>query len=103
MRPPRLVALVALALSAGLAGCATNPATGQLQLSLVSEAEEIELGKEAAQDVRRSVGLYADPALQAYVEEVGRALAARSERPALPWTFGVADDAAINAFALPGG
>jgi predicted Zn-dependent protease len=30
-------------------------------------------------------------------------MAAASERPELPWTFRVMDDAAVNAFALPGG
>jgi predicted Zn-dependent protease len=92
--------LLAVAL---LAGCATNPATGRRELSLVSETQELELGQESAQAVARTIGLYADPALQAYVQEVGRALAGRSERPPLPWSFQVADDATINAFALPGG
>ena len=46
--------------------------------------------------------LYDDPELQAYVEELGRSLAARSERPDLPWSFKVLDDPAINAFALGG-
>jgi predicted Zn-dependent protease len=30
-------------------------------------------------------------------------LAKKSERPALPWSFTVVEDAAVNAFALPGG
>jgi predicted Zn-dependent protease len=87
----------------GLSGCAVNPVTGQLQLALISEAQEIEIGRAASEDVIRSIGLVDDPALQAYVQDLGRRLAAISERPHLPWTFGVVDDPTPNAFALPGG
>lgn len=85
------------------AGCATNPATGESQLSLVSEGQEIQMGQEAKQAIPVQYGLYDDAALQSYVDSVGQALAAASERPALPWSFQVVDDPVINAFALPGG
>ncbi len=83
--------------------CATNPVTGQRQLSLVSEAQEIEMGRGAAQEAADSIGLVDDQALQAYVKRVGMLMAAKSERPGLPWSFGVVDDPTPNAFALPGG
>lgn len=83
--------------------CSVNPATGKQQLAFYSEAEEIQLGLEADQEITGSVGLYDDPALQAYVEDLGKKLAAESERPNLPWSFKVVDDPAVNAFALPGG
>lgn len=86
-----------------LAGCATNPATGERELSLIGEQQEIAMGRQADQDVQATIGVYDEPALQAYVEGIGNRLAAVSERPALPWTFHVADDPAVNAFALPGG
>jgi len=91
------------ALLAVLAACAKNPVTGQRELMLVSEAQEIEMGRQADRDVVASIGVYPDRDLQAYVERLGGALAAGSERPKLPWTFRVADDPAVNAFALPGG
>jgi beta-barrel assembly-enhancing protease len=47
--------------------------------------------------------LAADPALQRYVNVLGRWLALQTERPDLPWIFGVLDDAGFNAFATPGG
>jgi len=47
--------------------------------------------------------LVADPALQSYVNRVGRWVASQTERPDLPWHFGVLDSPAINAFAAPGG
>ncbi|HSN87655.1 MAG TPA: M48 family metalloprotease, partial [Thermoanaerobaculia bacterium] len=58
---------------------------------------------QADEEIVASVGLYDDPELQAYVEDLGQRLAAESERPNLPWSFKVVDDPAVNAFALPGG
>ncbi len=83
--------------------CATNPATGKKQLMLISEAQEIAMGKAADQEAVAAYGLYPDPEVQAYVNGLGRRLAAKSERPSLPWSFKVVDDPAVNAFALPGG
>lgn len=83
--------------------CSVNPATGRQQINFFNEAEEIEMGREADAQIVGQVGLYDDPELQAYVEDLGQSLAARSERPDLPWSFKVLDDPAINAFALPGG
>ena len=98
----------ALRSGAALAGillttCATNPVTGKSELALVSESQEIDMGKQGAADVAQSIGLYQDPAVQAYVSRIGLTLAARTERPGLPWEFHVVDDPAVNAFALPGG
>jgi predicted Zn-dependent protease len=84
-------------------GCATNPATGQRQLMLMSEAEEIQLGRQSDAQVRQQMGLYEDPALQQYVRGIGARLARQAHRPNLPWTFAVVDEPAVNAFALPGG
>ena len=85
------------------AGCATNPATGERQLSFMSEEKEIALGQENDAQVRTEMGSYDDRALQEYVSTVGMKLAMDSERASLPWHFTVADVPAVNAFALPGG
>jgi predicted Zn-dependent protease len=94
--------LIAVGLAATLA-CATNPATGNREFSLMSEAQEIQLGKEMDTQVRAEMGIYEDAALQRYVSDVGLRLARASERPNLPWHFTVVDEPAVNAFALPGG
>lgn len=86
-----------------LASCSTNPATGKSQVALISEQQEISMGKEADTQIQQQLGLYPDQELQAYVNRVGQKLAAASERPNLPWTFRVVDDPVVNAFALPGG
>jgi predicted Zn-dependent protease len=83
--------------------CAVNPATGRRELALVSEAGEIEMGREADPQIVAQLGLVEDEELQSYVSDLGLRLAAVSERPHLPWTFRVVDDPIVNAFALPGG
>ena len=97
-----------LALGGGLAlllaiACVRNPATGKNELMLVSESQEVQMGAQYDSEVVRSIGLYPDPALQRYVADLGKKLAATSERPNLPWTFRVVDDPSVNAFAIPGG
>lgn len=83
--------------------CVKNPATGERQLNFVPRDQEVAIGQQAAQEVAGTMGLYGKEELQAYVARVGKKLAAVSERPELPWSFQVVDDAAVNAFALPGG
>lgn len=90
-------------LAASLGSCAINPATGKSQLSFIGESREIEMGREASQQVAQSFGLYPDADLAFYVRRIGFQLAAVSERPNLPWTFEVVEDPVVNAFALPGG
>lgn len=87
-----------------LAACSTNPATGQRQFNIVSESQEISIGRESHGEIIRQFGVYNEkPELNRLVERVGRELAAKSERPHLPWTFTVLDTPMINAMALPGG
>jgi predicted Zn-dependent protease len=106
MTPCRAVApllLPAFLIGASLSACARNPVTGKNELSLVSESQEIEMGKQSAQEVAQTIGIYQNPALEAYVAGIGKRIAAASERPNLPWEFHVVNDASVNAFALPGG
>ena len=100
----RLMRLASVGLVGAIAaGCATNPATGNKEFSLMSEAQEIGLGQQMDAQVREEMGVYNDPELQRYVQDVGMRLARSSDRPNLPWHFAVVDSPAVNAFALPGG
>src|ERR1051325_8785345 len=92
-----------LALALCLSACATNPVTGKRQFSLMSEEQEIAVGRENDAEVRREMGVYDDRGLEEYVSGIGMRLAQISERPNLPWHFTIVDVPAINAFALPGG
>jgi predicted Zn-dependent protease len=75
-----------------------------IQLSNISDQQEVQLGQQInAQLVRSQVRLYRDPRVQQYVNEVGQRLAANSTRPNIPYTFQVVDDPNVNAFATMGG
>ena len=69
----------------------------------VDEKQEISVGRNLAGTVLGAAPLVNDPALQSYVNKVGRWIASQSERPDLPWHFGVIETPGINAFATPGG
>jgi len=86
-----------------LVSCAINPVTGKRELSLIPESAEIELGKAADAEIRAQYGLYRDPALEGYIEQVGRSLTPHTHRPQLGYHFAVIDDPVVNAFAAPGG
>jgi predicted Zn-dependent protease len=68
-----------------------------------SREEEIALGREITGNLLGAAPLVKDEALQKYVNSVGRWVASQSERPDLPWRFGVIDSDDLNAFAAPGG
>ena len=69
----------------------------------IDEPEEIAIGKDVASRLLGAAPLVADARMQRYVNHVGRWLAAQTERPDLPWQFGVLDSPNVNAFAVPGG
>lgn len=95
--------LLALPLLFLLADCAQNPVTGKQDFVMMSEAQELSLGLQADQDVKRQYALYDLHGLAKYVDEVGQRLARQSHRNTLSYSFTVVDSAEINAFALPGG
>ncbi|MFB6098017.1 MAG: peptidase M48, partial [Salinibacter sp.] len=80
--------------------------TGNTRLYAYTWAEERKLGRRAADQIRRKYGVYEDKALQAYVDEVGRAVLAKSDlrRPSTrekfreaEFHFRVLDSPAVNA------
>ena len=94
--------------SDGNAETAEKPATPSesepaFNLKSPSQAEEIQLGRQITGNLLGAAPLVKDAALQKYVNEVGRWVVSQSERPDLPWHFGVIESEDINAFAAPGG
>lgn len=69
----------------------------------IDTPQEIEIGRQLAAVLLGSKALHPDMQLQRYVNQLGRWLSLQSERPELPWSFAVLDDAGFNAFAAPGG
>ena len=78
------------------------PESKRLLLAL-SDEDEVRVGQQVAANLLGVAPLVKDEKLQRYVNTVGRWVAAQSERPDLPWRFGVIESADVNAFAGPGG
>ncbi|MBT4519568.1 MAG: M48 family metalloprotease [Halieaceae bacterium] len=97
----RLVCL--LSFLAITTGCAINPATGGADVVLMSEHEEISIGREMHEKMVSEGQVYDNQALQDYVDRIGQSLVSNSHREDLPFTFTVIDSPDINAFATPGG
>jgi predicted Zn-dependent protease len=104
LTPKLVVVMAASAVAAALAGgCATNPVTGNKDVVMMSEAQEIDIGKKMHPQILQQYGRFDDEGLQQYVSDIGQRLAKQSHRPDLQYTFTVLDSADVNAFALPGG
>ncbi len=99
----RSIRLSVLILLVAALSCAINPVTGKRELSLISEPDEIALGKQTDVEIRNQYGIYADSELNGYVESVGKALVPYTHRPNLDYRFAVLDTPVVNAFAVPGG
>ncbi|VAW79047.1 Putative Zn-dependent protease [hydrothermal vent metagenome] len=95
--------LLLIPLLVSLTGCATNPVSGSQDFVLMSEAEEIRLGRKYHQQILKEMPLYENRKLAAYVEQVGQRMARSSDRPNLKFRFTLLDNPQVNAFALPGG
>jgi predicted Zn-dependent protease len=72
-------------------------------LKEVDEKGEAEIGSASAAQLLGAAPLVQNEKLQGYVNQVGLWLAMQTERPDLPWRFGVMDSDSVNAFAAPGG
>ncbi|NET28693.1 M48 family metallopeptidase [Okeania sp. SIO1I7] len=76
-----------------------------IQISNLSDRQEVELGKQINQQLlkQRNLKIYRDRAANEYINRIGQRLAAASPRPDIPYTFQVVEDDSINAFATMGG
>ena len=86
-----------------VSGCSVNPVTGKQDFVMISEKQEIAMGKRYHSQVLQQIPVYQDTELQAYVQRIGDSLSKKSHRPNLFYRFTVLDSPDINAFALPGG
>ena len=69
----------------------------------ISEPEEIKIGGDLAGIILGVAPLVKDGAKQRYINRLGRWIALHSDRPDLPWRFGIVETADVNAFSMPGG
>lgn len=71
--------------------------------TVISEAEENEIGRKADQEILGRFGRYRDQQLQAYVESVGQRLLDGIGPTSFRYSFKIVDASEVNAMALPGG
>ncbi len=96
-------ASILILLGFALVGCATNPVTGKRDFVLMSEEQEIQIGKQSHGEILKQYQEYDNPALSALVNDLGQKLAKQSHRSNLDFKFTLLDSSEVNAFALPGG
>lgn len=100
----RFSVLIIASLALITTACGTNPVTKKREIQLVSESQEISIGKQNYSPARQSQGgdYIIDPELTAYVQSVGDKLAKVADRQ-LPYEYAVINDSTPNAWAMPGG
>jgi len=87
-----------------LANCAVNPITGEEELMLISEDQDVQIGREYAPEVEKQLGgKIKNEALQNYIDSVGQRIARISHRPDWQYHFIAVNHSMVNALALPGG
>ncbi|MCX8118210.1 MAG: M48 family metalloprotease [Desulfobacterota bacterium] len=86
-----------------IVSCAVNPVTGKKELMLLSERDELQLGRETDREILQQYGLYEDPKLTSYVQEMAKRIGGFSHRPHLNYDCKILDAPVVNAFAVPGG
>ena len=79
-----------------LTGCSVNPVTGKQDFVLVSETQEIQMGREYNAQILRQNPVYQDQELQDYVQAIGESLATKSHRPNLIYRFTILDLSLIH-------
>lgn len=95
---------VTLLTSRFLTGCAVSPVTGERHLMMISESQEISLDRQQSpHQFSADYGVIQDRNLNAYIDGIGRQVAANSHRPQMPFSFRAVNAAYINAYAFPGG
>ena len=101
-KPLRLSA--ALVLVSALAGAQTKITAPK---NSYTPAQDVQLGREAAAEVRKQLPILRDDSVSSYIEDVGRrlvtAIPADLRHSEFQYTFEPVNVREINAFALPGG
>lgn len=102
----KIHALFVMAFFAGLLlmpSCAVNPVTGKRQLVFMSEAQEIQMGREYDPQIVGTFGEYHNEAMLSLLQTRADEMGLISHRPKLEYHVRILDSPVINAFAVPGG
>ena len=97
---PIFATIAGLVLLVGLGQAAKEIKPGW---NLFKPAQDIQLGREASQEIEQQVEIVNDERLTNYVARIGKRLADVAPGEKYPYSFKVVAEPSINAFALPGG
>jgi beta-barrel assembly-enhancing protease len=89
-----------MAMSAGVVFSQTQFKPG---FNLFSVDQDQEIGRQSADEAERQLPILQDRSIEAYVDGIGKRLAAVAPGAKYPYQFKVVNASDINAFALPGG
>ena len=74
-----------------------------IQVSNISDEQEVEIGKQTNEQVLSQYPLYNNSRIQQYVSSLGQELIRNSDSRDIPFVFQVVASEEVNAFATPGG
>jgi predicted Zn-dependent protease len=80
--------------------------TGSAVITLacaVSQQQEVAIGQQNDQQLRAQLPVVQDPAINEYINALGKSMATLTPRGDLDWHFYVVNTSVVNAFAVPGG
>jgi MAF protein len=88
-----------------LTGCSTeyNLATKQEERYYYSTDKEVQIGRSVNRQLEKEYKFSTDPLVQKRVEDIGKKIAAVSDRKEINYYFRVLEDDDLNAVSLPGG
>ena len=104
--PRRPIAFVGVLILLTTVMCAPPQRSApQPGFNMFTKQQDIQLGQEAAAQVRQHYSAVQNSSLQDYLKRMGQLLAATPEASGsgFPFTFSLLNERSVNAFALPGG
>src|SRR2546428_2078599 len=103
VRTSRISTILALTLALALSAHADSRTQLKPGWNLFSPEQDVEMGREVAKQAESQLAILDDHQAAAYIDALGKSLAARAPGEKYPYQFKIVNDKAINAFALPGG
>ncbi len=101
--PNAAIAIGLMCLLMILTTCATTGPGGEKSIILLTTRQEVNIGQQMDQEIRKTEDILDDPEWQNYITEIGQSIVAVSDRNDLDYQFAVIASDQVNAFAAPGG
>ena len=82
---------------------ADEPTVADHSRGNVTDEQEIELGKQFGEQLEKEVEIVSNPVIDPYLSAMVRDLAAKSQRPNMPYYIKLVNTMDVNACSIPGG